>query len=343
MRQVNWGIIGLGAVALQFAKGFNFVNNAKLLGIASKNPYKLNQFKEEFIINSDYCFNEYQSLLENKEIDIVYIALPTSLHREWIIKCLKKKKNLLVEKPAVINSSEIIDIKKYYYNKTNFFSEALMYVYHPQIKKVLEIINSGEIGKLISMESNFGHDIVTKKNFFGFKKTKKLNSNNRLYNKEMGGGAILDLGCYPVSLSTLIASLVSKIDYEKVEVFDKEKEIGSTGVDLNSYASLRFENGFLSKISASFTKNLGKQTKILGDRAQLIIEDSWTGLSKRIFIKKDNLENKIISVDSNENIYSYEIENLSQCILDNKIKADYPGLTIDDTIGNMKIIDKWLS
>ena len=67
MRQVNWGIIGLGAVALQFAKGFNFVNNAKLLGIASKNPYKLNQFKEEFIINSDYCFNEYQSLLENKE------------------------------------------------------------------------------------------------------------------------------------------------------------------------------------------------------------------------------------------------------------------------------------
>ena len=218
-----------------------------------------------------------------------------------------------------------------------------MYVHHPQIKKVLEIINSGEIGKLISMESNFGHDIVTKKNFFGFKKTKKLNSNNRLYNKEMGGGAILDLGCYPVSLSTLIASLVSKIDYEKVEVFDKEKEIGSTGVDLNSCASLRFENGFLSKISASFTKNLGKQTKILGDRAQLIIEDSWTGLSKRIFIKKDNLENKIISVDSNENIYSYEIENLSQCILDNKIKADYPGLTIDDTIGNMKIIDKWLS
>jgi len=343
VKQVNWGIIGLGEVASQFAKGFNFANNAKLLGIASKNFDKLNQFKEEFSIDGNYCFNNYQTLLENNEIDIIYIALPTFLHHEWIIKCLKKNKKFLVEKPAVINSSEIIDIKNNYYNKTNFFSEAFMYIHHPQIKKVLEIINLGEIGKLISMESNFGQDILTKKNFFGFKKKKKLNPNNRIYNKKMGGGAILDIGCYPVSFSTLIASLISNIDYDKVEVFDTKKEIGSTGVDIDSYASLRFENGFLSKISASFTKNLGKQTKILGDKAQLIIEDSWTGQSKKIFIKKKNLENKIINIDSNENIYSYEIENLSQCILDKKIKVDYPGLTIDDTIGNMKIIDKWIS
>ncbi len=342
MKQVNWGIIGLGAVALEFAKGFNFVNNAKLLGIASKDSVKLNQFKEEFNIDNNYCFDEYQELLKNNEIDIIYIALPTFLHHNWMIKCLESEKNFLVEKPAVINSSEIIDIKNNYYNENIFLSEAFMYIYHPQIKKVFEIINSGEIGRLISMESNFGKDILKRKNFFGFKRRKKLNLNNRLYNKEMGGGAILDLGCYPVSFSTLIASLVSSIDYDKVQVFDKKKEIGSTGVDLDSYASLRFENGFTSKISASFTKNLGKQTKILGDKGQLIIEDTWTGQSKKIFIKK-NKENKIINIDSNQNIYSYEIQNLSQCILDKKIKPDYPGLTIDDTIGNMKIIDKWIA
>ena len=74
----------------------------------------------------------------------------------------------------------------------------------------------------------------------------------------------------------------------------------------------------------------------------MIIEDTWTGQSKKIFIKKKK-ENKIINIDSNQNIYSYEIQNLSQCILDKKIKPDYPGLTIDDTIGNMKIIDKWIA
>ena len=74
MDQVNWGIIGLGAVALQFAKSFKFANNAKLLGIASKNFDRLNKFKEEFSIANDYCFDNYQSLLENDEIDIIYIV-----------------------------------------------------------------------------------------------------------------------------------------------------------------------------------------------------------------------------------------------------------------------------
>jgi predicted dehydrogenase len=342
MDQVNWGIIGLGAVALQFAKSFKFTNNAKLLGIASKNFDRLNKFKEEFSIANDYCFNNYQSLLENDEIDIIYIALPTSLHKEWIIKCLSNKKRILVEKPATINSSEIIDIKKNYFNKNFFFTEAFMYLYHPQVKKILEIINSGEIGKLISMESSFGQDILTKKNIFGFKKRKKLNPENRLYNKKLGGGAILDLGCYPVSFSTLIASLVSNIDYDKIEISNKIKEIGSTGVDLDSYMKLKFENGFTSFVSASFTKNLGKKTKILGSKGELIIEDTWTAQPAKIFLKKKNEENIVININSNENIYVYEIENVSKHVLDNNTEVDFPGLKIDDIVGNMKIIDKWL-
>ena len=342
MKQVNWGIIGLGAVASQFAKSFKFTNNAKLLGIASKNFDKLNKFKEEFSIENNYCFKDYESLLENNEIDIVYIALPTSLHKEWIIKGLSKKKKILIEKPVTLNSSEIINIKKNYFNKENFLTEGFMYLYHPQIKKILEIINSGEIGKLISMESNFGQDILTKKKIFGFKKKKKLNPENRLYNKKLGGGAILDLGCYPVSFCALIASLISNIDYDKVEVFNKKKEIGSTGVDIDSYMEIKFENGFTAIVAASFTKNLGKKTKILGSKGELIIEDTWTAQPAKIFIKKDNEEKIIININSNENIYVYEIEDLSKCILDNKTEVDFPGLRIDDMVGNMKIIDKWL-
>ena len=340
MKQVNWGIIGLGEVASQFSKGFKFTSNAKLLGIASKDASKVKKFKEDYRIGEDYCFSSYEGLIENKDIHIIYIALTTSLHMEWIIYCLKKGKKVLVEKPATINSIEAINVKKYLGN--SFFTEAFMYLYHPQIKKVLALIKSEEIGELISMNSVFGHDILHKKNFFGFKKIKKINPENRLYNKKMGGGAILDLGCYPVSLSTLIASLKSKINYDNVKLLNKKKVIGSTDVDLDSYVDLKFENEFKSTIGVSFIKNLGKQTRITGTIGEIIIDDTWTANTSAIIIKKDNKE-KIIRINSNENIYSYEIETLSQCILDNKIKVDFPGFTIDHTIGNMKIMDEWLN
>ena len=109
MKQINWGIIGLGAVAFKFAEGFKFLDKAKLLGIASKDSNKLNKFQEKFEIDNNYCFNNYENLLENSNIDIIYIALPTSFHHEWISKCLEKGKKVLVEKPATMNSSEIID------------------------------------------------------------------------------------------------------------------------------------------------------------------------------------------------------------------------------------------
>ncbi len=342
MKKVNWGIIGLGAIASQFANGFEFVKNAKLLGVASNDQNKIREYEKSYKISKQYCYDNYEGLIKDKDIDIVYIALPTALHFKWIVKCLKAQKRVLVEKPATLNSKEAVTIKNLLLGESIFFTEAFMYLYHPKIKKVLELIKSGNIGDLLSMESFFGQDILTKRNLFGFKKRKKLNPENRLYDKKMGGGAILDLGCYPVSFSTLVASLKSKIDCDKVELSNKKKEMGSTDVDLDSYVDLKFENNFKAKIAASFTKNLGKKTKIIGTQGMLTIEDTWTSSSSEIKINKDN-EEKIIDINSNENIYSHEIESISQCVLENKKKVDFPGLTIDHTIGNMKIIDKWLS
>ena len=341
MKQINWGIIGLGAIAYRFAESFKFIDKAKLLGVASKDSNKLKKFQEEFKIDNNYCFNNYENLLKNNNIDIIYIALPTSFHYEWISKCLEKGKKVLVEKPATMNSSEIIEIKKNYFDKEIFFFEALMYMYHPQIKKTIEFINEGKIGKLISMESSFGKDILTKKNFFGFKKRKKLNPENRIFNKKLGGGVVLDLGCYPVSFTTLIASQISKIDYDKVQVLNIKKEIGSTDVDLDSYMELHFENNFTSKVSASFTKDLGKESTIVGTKGELLIKDTWHADPAVITVKNDSF--KEVKINSNQNIYSYEIDVMSQCILDGKKKVDFPSSTIDDIIGNMKILDKWLN
>jgi len=228
MTQVKWGIIGLGNIALKFSEGFQYTKNAKLFAISSRNKNKLQAFKNKFQINDNYCFTNYDSLLECKDLDIIYIALPHSFHYEWVMKSIEKEKNILVEKPATVNFLQMTNIKNNLKDKNIFFSEAFMYRYHPQISKVIELLKNNVIGNLVSMESLFGFDALGRKKIFGIKLNKlkkKPNRNNRLYNKELGGGAILDLGCYPVSFSILIASLISKFDFIKTKVLNKKKRL----------------------------------------------------------------------------------------------------------------------
>ncbi len=337
MQKVNWGIIGLGSVANEFAKGFFNLNSAKILSIASTDKKKINDFKKKFNIPNNFCFDNYDKLLEQKKIDIVYIALPTFLHKTWIINSLNNKKNTLVEKPAVMNSQEILEIKKHDISESHFF-EAYMYLFHPQILKTLELIKQGEIGELISMESYFGSNLLTKKNWFGFTKKKNINPNKRIFNKEMGGGAILDLGCYPVSFSTKIASLKSPNNFEKINLIDPQNTIGFTGVEVDSYVTIKFDNNFTSKIAASFSRDLGKRSVINGSKGKIIIEDTWTSNPSKIILKKNN--ELVFNFKSEDSIYSYEIDALSKFIKNKKSKNDQV-FDIDQSIINMKIIDQW--
>ena len=232
MSTINWGIIGLGNIAYKFASAFDEVKNSKLVSIASKNNEKLEKFQKKFNIDKKLCFNEYEKVLLNNKVDIVYIALPHNLHFEWIIKCINEKKNVLIEKPATVNFQEIKKINQNLNNSNLFFAEGFMYRFHPQTSALVEVIRQNEIGELLKMESFFGINIVEKRNIFGFKRL-KINEKSRLFNKDLGGGSILDLGCYPSSLSILIASLKSENFKNEIKLTDMKKTIGSTDVDLS--------------------------------------------------------------------------------------------------------------
>ena len=129
------------------------------------------------------------------------------------------------------------------------------------------------------------------------KKKKRIDKENRLFNKKLGGGAILDLGCYPVSFSVLIASLISKINYDKIKVLDKLKETSHLEIDTNSQAKLEFENGFVSMVKASFSKNLGTETKINGVDGTIKIKDSWKAEPSTIIL--EGKIDQIISIENN--------------------------------------------
>tara|TARA_B100000242_G_scaffold17925_1_gene10958 strand:+ start:145 stop:1164 length:1020 start_codon:yes stop_codon:yes gene_type:complete len=338
MEEINWGIIGLGNIAEKFIEGFKNVENAKLKAIASKNSDKLDKFKKRFNLDENYCFSNYADLIESNDIDIVYITLPHSMHYENILKCFKKNKNVIVEKPAVISLEQIKNLKNNF-NKKIFFAEAFMYRYHPQITKVIELIKKNYIGNLTEMKSYYGINLMKKKFLYFFTKNKRIDKNHRLFNKKLGGGAILDLGCYPSSMSILIASL--KSDFKKIQVKDKKLDFYKTGIDINSFATLHFDNNFVSYIGTSFQNNLGKKTIIKGEDGTIIIEDSWHGEPSKIFI--EGKYNEVCNISSDKSIYSYEIENFSNNILQNNFNVKYPGMSFEETFLNIKIIDEWLN
>ena len=339
MKKINWGIIGLGNIAHKFLGGFKNVKNSNILAIGSKNYSKLKKFKEEFKIEKKFVFSNYDELINCKEVDAVYISLPNSFHYEMIVKCIKKKKKILVEKPATLTFLEAQKIVSAIKKNEIFFAEGFMYRFNPQINKIIEIINNNEIGNLISMESSFGVNILTKKKFFLFTKKKKINKDNRLFNKKLGGGCILDLGCYPTSFSLLIASTINNLDINQFEVRNNILENGETGVDIDAEADLRFDERFNSNIRSSFKKNLGNKSIIRGDKGNMVINNT--------FLEPDGISingvTKFYKVEERkyENLFSYEIENISKSILDGLTEVYYPGMQINETLINMKILDSW--
>jgi len=341
MEKVNWGIIGLGNIAQSFSEGFLNVKNARLLAISSSNGSKLEYFKNKYKIDSNYIFKRYDDLLNCKDVDVIYIALPNNLHFEWIIKAIKSNKKIFVEKPALTNFENAKIVSDEVINKELYFTEGYMYRYNPQILKTIEIIKSQELGKVISMESFFCKNLLTKKKFLFFEKKKKIDLNNRLFNKNLGGGCILDLGCYPVSFSVLVASLIEGINYKKFKLKNIKREDGYMGVDINAEADICFDENFTSKIRSSFKKSLGSDTTIKFEKGDLLIKNTWTGNTEIIKNTKDKSE--IIKYKSEKNIYSYEIEKISKDIFEGKNKPSFPGVSIMETKINTEILEKWLN
>ena len=157
----------------------------------------------------------------------------------------------------------------------------------------------------------------------------------------MGGGVILDLGCYPTSLSLLIASLDDNIDLNDVELTNIKKSFFNKDVEVETSLNLNFNKIFNVQIHTSFKKNLGASTKIIGDKGSLIIENTWTGNSGLIKVNGDQSYFDEIKVD--KDFYSYQLEKISESCLKKNQELSYPGISINETLLNMKIISEWIN
>ena len=342
MKKINWGIIGLGNIANKFADGFSNIDNASIKGIASLNENKLQSFKKKFKVDDKFCFDNYEDLISSPSIDIIYIALPHSLHTKYIRDSVNKKKNILVEKPAFTNFKDLTILKDSLKEEKFFFTEAFMYRYLPYFLRVKEIINSNTLGKIVNMQSTFNIKVYKQRNFFGIK-INKPDYSNRLFNKKLGGGAILDVGCYPLSFSTFINSLTYNVELKDIILENVHSEYCENGVDIFSNLTLNFGNKFNSQITCSFKDNLNQKTIINFEQGSLIINQSWVPDQKMVIEQKKGNEISKIDFRNNENIYSYQIQNISNQILNKKTTPNFPSMTLEEIEMNTKILSDWIN
>ena len=342
MKKINWGISGLGSIANKFADAFSYTDNATVKGIASLNQNKLHSFKNKFKVEDKFCFNNYEDLILSPNIDIVYIALPNSLHAKYIQKSINKKKNVLVEKPAFINTEDLTLIKNLVREHKIFFTEAFMYRYLPYFQKLREIIYNASLGKIVDMHSTFNIKAYKQKNFFGIK-FKKPNYSHRLFNKKLGGGAILDVGCYPLSLSTFVNSITYNVELKDITLENVHKDYCDSEVDIFSKLILNFGNKFKSKISCSFKDNFDQKTIINFENGSLSINQTWVPDLYTVIDQKKGNEISSIDFKNNENIYSYQIQSISEQILDKKIAPKFPSMSLEEIEINTKLLSNWIN
>ena len=334
MEKIKWGIIGPGNIANNFADGLKDSYSGQLVSIASKSEDRRKNFGDKYDIHPDFRFDSYEGIINSEHIDAIYISTPHNLHAEWTIKAAGKGKHVLCEKPGAVNLNEGKKIIEAVKEAGVFYMEGFMYRCHPQIPKLLEIIKNKTVGEIESIETSFGYD------------TGKTIPESRIFNKELTGGAILDVGLYPISFSRLISGVATGEKFLEPKFINAEGKIGDTGVDEVAHANLEFKNGIKAKVSTAIRENMKNNAIISGTEGIIELPDPWTPgrnggpYHAKIIINKNSQE-EVIDLKGPEHLFFFEAELVSQCIAKEKIQPPHPAMTWEDTLGNLKALDTW--
>ena len=319
---IRWGILGLGNMGNHFSNASKEINNIKINGIASLSENKLKKFSEKFSIPKKNCFNNYDELINSDLVDAIYISTINNTHFELISKCAKSKKHILCEKPMSINYNEALEAKKIIKeNKINFF-EAIAYYSHPLKNEIKKIIFEKEIGDLLSIESSFG-----------FKS--KFRPSSRLYDRKLGGGAILDIGCFPMSFLMLFSE-----DFKNFIFKNKKINFAESNVDKYAQADIKISEKISASIKVSIRDNYLNNCILKGTDGDIVVPEPWLP-SKKTFIEVKNKKKYYKKfVSTQKSVYAHQIEKVSNAIFNNSMD-DENLFNINKSILCSYLLEKW--
>lgn len=298
MKKIRLGILGTSEIAFRrFLPALKKHNEFEYIGVASRNIEKTKPFVESY---GGKGYSSYDELLQDKNIDAVYIPLPPALHFEWGKKALQAGKHILMEKPFCVNlqqTEELIELAK---ERNLAVHENYMFMYHKQLTKIKEIIDSGYLGKIRLYRIAFGFPMREKNDF--------------RYNKELGGGALLDCGGYTLKLANYLLGDTTKVVCSNLVKEDFE-------VDLYGNATLQNDKGMTAQVSFGMDNAYKCELEVWGSKATL--------KAPRIFTAPDNFDVNLEIIDNNgvtninigiDNQFYNSINYFKKCIMDKDIQ-----------------------
>ncbi|MBR4306008.1 MAG: Gfo/Idh/MocA family oxidoreductase [Ruminiclostridium sp.] len=315
MKKIKWGIMATGRIAATFADALNFVEDAELYACASRDLSRAKAFAEKFGVEKYY--DSYEEMADDENLDVIYVASPMAQHYEQTKMCLLKGKNVLCEKTVTLNNKQLSELIKIAESKNVFFMEAMWMKFLPAFIKAKEWVEAGRIGipKMIKCD---------------FSNLCPFNAEDRLFNKSLGGGCLLDLGVYPITFACEF------LGYEPQEIISNAY-IGKSGVDFDASIILKYKDGF-AHLTAGFDMENENPAFIIGDKGRIRFKE-WFFCTDEVALYDD--EGNLRETFKNphlKNGYEYEIMEVHFCLRQGKKQSNINSLY--HTTATMKIMDE---
>jgi predicted dehydrogenase len=330
-QKINWGILSTGHIADLFAKAVLESKTGILGAVASRTSAPAEAFARRHKIPMAY--GSYKKLLNDPFVDVIYIATPHSFHAEWAQAAARAGKHILCEKPLTLHypaARRVIQAAK---NHKVFFMEAFMYRCHPQTAKLVELVRQKVIGDLKLIQASFCFE-------------RPVDLKGRLFNRALGGGAIWDVGCYPVSMARLLAGAAKGLPFaEPLEV----KGLGLVGaqsrVDEFALASLKFPGGILAELSCANRVKRPVGVSLFGSKGWIHVPSPWhadrfNASAAKIRVYREGSKPQELNLHSRQSLYSLEVDAVGAALKKGSLES--PFMTWNDSLGNAKVLDAWM-
>ncbi|WP_299214966.1 Gfo/Idh/MocA family oxidoreductase [uncultured Dokdonia sp.] len=312
MHNTNWAILGCGNIAHKFAEDIRATEGATLYAVGSRSLEKAEAFKQQHQAHKAYA--SYEDLVKDPKVDIVYIATPHTYHKEVTFLCLKHRKAVLCEKPFAMNRSEVEAMIAFAKAQKTFLMEALWTYFIPHYQFALHTVYSGALGAIKSLKADFGIDVPK-------------DESHRLYNKNLGGGSLLDVGIYP-----LFAALTMLGEPESIEA---KATFHTNGIDLNCEMELTYSDQVKANLFSAIDTQTPTTCHIELEKGTIHINSRFHDPTN-ITITKNGIT-ETIDFPVTVHGYHYEILHCQEMLVQGKTESDI--MTFEKSIQLISLLD----
>lgn len=308
----KFGILGAGHMSERMADTVRQMQDVELYAVASRTEEKAKTFAEKY--GATRYYGSYEALMEDEEVELIYIATPNHLHYSQARACIQAGKPVLLEKPFALNEQQaqvLIDLAQMH---QVFLCEAMWVRFMPLMQKLKKTLEQGVIGEVTSVMADIGYDLKNKERV------------NRL---DMGGGALLDIGVYPITFALqILGKEIDNISTSMVRM--------NSGVDAQEFISLVYTSGAVAGLYSTMLSNTDKQGKIYGTDGYVLVKDINNYLSYEIYDANGSCLEKTERPEQISGL-EYEVEACIHAIRAKKVEC--PQMTHADTLFMMRILD----